>query len=123
MLVDGKEIGVFVGLPDLNDVIKPFGGKLLPFNWAKLVWGLKRETWKSARVPLMGLRRQYHASREAGGLLAMMAHSMLEQGVARHDLDWVEYSWVLEINKPMLALGEVLAGPPVKTYRIYGKAI
>ena len=123
MLVDGKEAGVIVTLPDLNGLIAGFDGKLLPFNWAKLVWGLKRETWKSARVPLMGLRRQWHSTPQAGGLLALMAQSMLEQGVRGHELDWVEYSWVLEINKPMLAFGELLAGPPVKTYRVYGKNI
>ena len=57
-------------LPDLNNIIKSFGGKLLPFNWAKLVWALKRETWRSARVPLMGLRREWHTTPQAGGLLA-----------------------------------------------------
>ena len=123
MLVNGKVVGVIVLLPDLNNIIKSFGGKLLPFNWAKLVWALKRETWRSARVPLMGLRREWHTTPQAGGLLAMMAQSMIEQGMTRYDLDWVEYSWVLEINKPMMAFGETLAGPPVKTYRIYAKNI
>ena len=71
----------------------------------------------------MGLRREWHTTPQAGGLLAMMAQSMIEQGMTRYDLDWVEYSWVLEINKPMMAFGETLAGPPVKTYRIYAKNI
>jgi len=123
MLVDGKPAGVIVALPDLNGIIKPFHGSLLPFNWAKLIWSLKRETWRSARIPLMGLRRQYHASATAGGLLALMIQSMSEQGKARYRLDWIEYSWILEINKPMVALAELMAGPPVKTYRVYGKAI
>jgi hypothetical protein len=38
-----------------------------------------------------------------------------------HNLEWVEFSWVLETNKRMVALAELAAGPPVKTYRIYGK--
>ena len=123
LLVDGKTVGVIVTLPDVNGVIASFGGKLLPFNWAKLIWSLKRETWKSARIPLMGLRRAWHSSPQAGGLLALMVKEMVTMAQERFDLDWVEYSWVLEINKPMCALGELLAGPPAKTYRIYSKAI
>src|SRR6185437_14977909 len=123
MLINGEPAGVIVTLPDLNGIIKPFGGGLLPFNWAKLIWALKRENWHSARVPLMGLRRRWHATHQAGGLLALMVQSMVAQAKARYHLDWVEFSWVLEINKPMNALGKMLAGAPVKTYRIYGKAI
>jgi hypothetical protein len=123
LLVDGRTVGVFVMLPDLNGIIANFGGKLLPFNWAKLVWALKRETWKSARVPLMGLRREYHGTAQAGGLIALMAKDMVAQAKANYDLDWAEYSWVLEVNKPMLDFGQLLAEDPVKTYRIFGKAI
>jgi hypothetical protein len=123
MLVDGQPIGVIVGLPDLNGIIKPFAGRLLPFNWAKLIWALKRETWRSVRVPLMGLRREWHATPQAGGLLALMIQTLVGQAQARYRLDWVEFSWILEINKPMRALAESLAGPAVKTYRLYGKAI
>jgi hypothetical protein len=123
LLMDGKPAGVVVALPDLNNIIADFGGKLLPFNWARLIWRLKRETWKSARIPLMGLRREYHATPQAGGLLALMVTELTAQARARYELDWVEYSWILEINKPMRALAELMAGPPVKTYRVYGKAL
>jgi hypothetical protein len=30
---------------------------------------------------------------------------------------------VLDVNRPMKALSELAAGPPVKTYRIYGKLL
>jgi len=123
LLVDGKTVGVIVALPDVNGVIASFGGKLLPFNWLKLIWSLKRETFKTARIPLMGIRRAFHATPQAGGLLALMVHELTAQSLARYDLDWVEYSWILEINKPMTAMAELLAGPPVKTYRIYSKAL
>ena len=123
LMINGKEIGVIAGLPDINGIVKDFGGKLLPFNWLKLILALKRETWRSARVPLMGIRREWHATQQAGLLLAMMLKSMTDQVRTHYRLDWVEYSWVLEINKPMMMLGEMLAGPPVKTYRIYEQAI
>ena len=122
LLVDGKEVGVIVGLPDVNGIIKSYGGKLLPFNWIKLVWSLKRETWKSARIPLMGIRRAWHGTPQAGGLLALMVKEMVAEALNRN-IDWAEYSWILEINKPMTTLAELLAGPPVKTYRIYSKPL
>lgn len=123
LLLDGKEVGVIVALPDVNGIIKSFGGKLLPFNWIKLIWALKLEKCRSVRIPLMGIRRAWHATPQAGGLLALMIKELAEQSLARYELDWVEYSWILEINKPMTALAELLAGPPVKTYRIYSKAL
>jgi hypothetical protein len=123
LLVDGKTVGVIVTLPDVNGVIAPFGGKLLPFNWLKLIWSLKRETWKTARIPLMGIRRAWHGTPQAGGLLALMVREITAQALERYDLDWVEYSWILEINQPMRAMAEILAGPPIKTYRIYSKAL
>ena len=122
LMVDGKAAGVIVLLPNLNEIIAKFGGKLLPFNWAKLVWALKRETWKTLRVPLMGIRRSFHASPQAGGLLALMTRSAVLQGQGV-GLEWAEYGWVLEINKPMMDFGRLLAGPPDKTYRIFSKAL
>ena len=41
--VDGESAGFVCVLPDLNELSRGFDGKLLPFNWAKLVYRLKRE--------------------------------------------------------------------------------
>ena len=60
----------------------------------------------------MGLRREYHATPQAGGLLTLMVKEMAAQAASRYRLDWVEYSWILEVNAPMRAMAELMAGPP-----------
>lgn len=120
--VDGEPAAMILGLPDLNRVIAPFGGRLLPFNWLRLVDAVRRDQWTSARVPLMGVRKKYRRSPLAAGLLSIMAAEML--GLARtYNLDWIEFSWILETNGPMVQVAELAAGQPARVYRVYEGAI
>jgi len=54
---DGQAVAFIVTLPNINEAIRDLDGRLLPFGWAKLLWRLKMRRVKSARVPLMGVRR------------------------------------------------------------------
>jgi len=122
VLFDRKPVAMMVGLPNINEIIAPFHGRLLPFNWAKLLWTLKREDTRSARVPLLGLRRAYQSSPIGGALLALLVRELIT--LARtYRMDWVEFSWVLETNRRLIKLAEMAAGPPVKIYRLYSKSI
>jgi hypothetical protein len=123
LMIDGTEVGFAVGLPDLNGIIAQFRGKILPFNWAKLIWRLKRETCRSARIPFLGVRRAWQTSPLGSSLVVLLVRDLIVQAAARYDLDWAEYSWVRENDPRMMALGEAIAGAPVKTYRIYEKAV
>lgn len=118
VMVDGEPVGFLFVLPDINRVIQPFGGRLLPFNWVKLVAKFWSNDWKTARIPLLGLRRSYHSSPIAPGLLLLMVSELLATSV-RYQHDWIEFSWVLETNRPMRRIAEMAAGPAQKTYRIY----
>jgi len=115
-------VAMLLCLPDLNDVQRDFGGRLLPFNWAKLAYRLWKDKARSARIVLLGTRKAYQSSAAAVGVLALMVSELLEESKT-HDLDWVEFSWVLEVNKSMNALGRLGAGEPVKRYRIYQKPL
>ncbi len=122
VLLNDEPVGVMVGLPNINEAIASFAGRLLPFNWLKLVWLLKRERIRTARAPLLGIRRAYQSTPIGGELLALLIAEFIQQ-MHTYDLDWVEFSWVLETNKPMVRLAERAAGPPVKTYRIFSKSL
>ena len=39
--IGDEPVGVFAAVPDLNDAIRGFSGKLLPVNWIRLLWRLK----------------------------------------------------------------------------------
>jgi hypothetical protein len=123
LMIDGKEIGFAVGLPDLNGVIASYRGRLLPFNWAKLLWAMKRETWRSARIPFLGIRREWRTTARGSALVVLLVKSLVLQASSRYPLDWAEYSWVREVDTRMMSLGEAIAGPPAKTYRVYAKPL
>ena len=57
--VDGQPAAFGLCLPNLNEAIGGLSGRLLPFNWAKLLWRLKVSGVTTARVPLMGVRRRF----------------------------------------------------------------
>src|SRR3546814_9636913 len=42
--LDGRPVAFMITLPDLNEAIRPLGGKLLPFGWAKLLWRSEEHT-------------------------------------------------------------------------------
>jgi hypothetical protein len=122
VLFNNEPVGVVVALPNINEAIARFHGRLLPFNWTKLLWALSRQRIRSARVPLLGLKQAYQSTPVGGMLLALLLSEFFLQMQA-YRLDWVEFSWILETNRRMIALAEMAAGPPVKTYRIYGKEL
>jgi hypothetical protein len=114
----GEPVGFLLAIPDVNGLIKPFNGALLPFNWWRLLSALKNERIKSARIPLMGLRKSVQGTPLAAGALAMLASAFMQQARA-YNLDWVEFSWVLETNRPMMEFARLVAGKPAKQYRYY----
>ncbi len=121
-MIDGEPAAMVLGLPDINGMTAGFGGRLLPFNWARLVTTLMRQSMRSARIPLFGLRKKYQGSLNAVGLLALLISDFLDES-RNYDFDWVEFSWVLETNKPMNAINAMAAGPAVKRYRIFERSI
>lgn len=119
---EGKSIGFIVCLPNVNEAIRDLHGSLLPFGWAKLLWRLKVAGLKSARVPLMGIRRGFHQ-----GLIGSLIPFLLIDAVRREGLKLgfraVELSWILEDNAPMRRINEVIGSTPYKTYRLYSKTL
>jgi hypothetical protein len=120
--IDGEPAAMSIILPDLNEVIPSFGGRLLPLNWARLAYAVWNDDWHSARVPLLGVRKKYQSSPLAMGVLSLVVAELLKLSRQYGDV-MVEFSWILETNRPMNAIAELAAGPPARVYRIYEKAI
>jgi hypothetical protein len=120
--VDGVPAAFIVALPNVNEVIKDFGGKLLPFNWAKLLWRLKVRFPKSSRVPLMGVRRSFHNTPLGPGLAFLVIDAVRHHLVAR-GVEEVELSWILEDNAGMRNIIEAIGGRDYKRYRVYEKEL
>jgi GNAT superfamily N-acetyltransferase len=113
---------MIIGVPNVNEVIKDLNGKLFPFGWLKLLWRLRMARPKTARVPLMGVRKRHHNSL-LGAALAIMVVERARRLGAKYGAKKVELSWILEDNAGMRNILESMGGIVYKRYRIFAKEL
>ena len=120
--VDGEAAAMIVCLPNVNEAIQDLHGSLLPFGWLKLLWRLKLRYPKTARIPLMGVRKKYHHT-PFGPALSFMITDTLRHPVLARGIREMEMSWILEHNSGMRNIIESLGGHACQTFRLYEKAL
>ncbi len=120
---EGEPVAFMMTLPDLNEVLKPMGGNLFPFNWAKLLWWLRKPRVKTMRVPLMGVLKKHQSSRLASQLAFMMIEQIRRNAVTRYGATRGEIGWVLDDNQGMNAIADAIESTVNKEYTIYEKAL
>lgn len=115
---DGREIGFSLALPDFNVVFqKNRNGRMFPVV-LKLLWALKREKIRRARVLLLGVLPEYRGK----GIDSALYHWIWTKS-GDHGMYWAEGGWLLEDN-PAIRLGlEKMTFTHYKTYRLYDKKI
>ena len=106
--------------PNINELMKDLKGRLLPFGWLKFLWRLKVVGAKTARIPLMGVRRQYQGSR-LGATLALMVIAPVHEIARKQGIKEVDMSWILEQNRGVRKIIESVGSTVYKRYRIYQK--
>lgn len=121
--VDGEPAAFMMTLPDLNEKLKNYGGSLLPFNWAKLLWWLRKPKVLTVRVPLMGVVKKYQSTRLASQLAFMMIELIRSNSVTTYGASRGEIGWILESNQGMRSIADTIQCTINKTYRIYQKAL
>ncbi len=120
--IDGEAAAFIVMLPNITEMIGDLDGRLAPFGWARLIWRLKFQPIRSARVPLMGVRKKFQKDRR-GALAPFVLIDALRPRSIPQGLQRAEYSFILEDNGPMRHILEGLNARIYKTYRIYGKTL
>jgi len=120
---DGEPVAFMMTLPDLNEAIKPMGGKLFPFNFIKLLLWLRKPRVRTMRVPLMGVRKKLQSSRLASQLAFMMIEYIRRNSVANYGASRGEIGWILEDNQGMVAIADAIESRVNKVYTIYEKAL
>ena len=121
--VDGEPVGFLIALPDLNEFTRDLGGKLFPFNWAKLLWRLRKPKVRRIRVPLMGVRKSLQGSRLASIMVFQMIEYIRRTAVENYGATRGEIGWILEDNGPMRSIADVIEAEVTKTYRIYQRTL
>lgn len=118
----GEPIAYIWMIPDLNEAIRDLKGSILPFGWAKLLWRLKVKGVKQARIPLMGLRKEFHNTRTGLSIVASLCEAVFE-AARQKGFTHCELSWVLEDNPGMISICEQASATAYKTYRMYEKTL
>ncbi|MFM5955083.1 MAG: N-acetyltransferase [Novosphingobium sp.] len=120
---EGEPVAFMMTLPNLNEVLQPMGGSLWPFNWAKLLWWLRKPRSKTMRVPLMGVLKKHQASRLASQLAFMMIEGIRQNAIANYGATRGEIGWVLDDNQGMNAIADAIESTVNKEYTIYEKQL
>lgn len=119
--VDGVPQAMMVTLPNINEIIRDLDGKLFPFGVFKLLWRLKlKPSFKTVRVPLMGVRTEYQNSR-LSGIMSFGLFESCRQSAIKIGCEEAELSWVLEENTRLSKMLESIGCVKYKTYRLFQK--
>ncbi len=120
--VGGEPAAFGMTLPNLNEAIADLNGRLFPFGWAKLLYRLKFDKIKSARLPLLGVRKKFQRG-WYGAAMSFVIIEWVHRRNARRGRVRGELSWILEDNTAMRKIIESTGCRPYKTYRVYEKAL
>ncbi len=121
--LDGEPVAFMMTVPDLNEKLIEFDGSLLPFNWVRLLWWLRKPKAALMRVPLMGVAKKLQGTRMASQIAFMLVEYIRRAAVETYGSSQGDFGWVLASNEPMKAIGEAVGGTINKTYRIYEKVL
>ena len=121
--VDGEPAAFMLSWPDINLQLTKYDGKLFPFNWAKLLWWLRKPESSNWRVPLMGVVPKYQNSRMASQLAFMMIEYIRRYVVKNFQVERAEVGWILEDNQGMVAIADAIEAKINREYRIYSKQL
>ncbi len=110
--VGGRMVGFALALPDINQALKPAGGRLFPTGLLKILYYQRLIT--NVRVLALGVVEEYRASGLAAGFYATLVRNARKLGFGD-----CEMSWILEDNVLMNRSLGVMGAKRYKTYRIY----
>ncbi len=111
----GKAIGFVIALPDVNSLLKGLDGRLFPFGWVKLLFGLPR--LRQYRMWALGVVPDYQ-----GKAVDALMYRKLYEILAHRDVR-LELNYILEDNYPMNNALKNLGAKDLRRYRVYQKDI
>jgi len=111
----GNPVGFAIAIPDINRLIKGLNGRLFPFGWLKILFGLPK--LHSYRLFALGVVPEYHGKGIDSLLYRALCDSLYTSDT------WIEINYVLEDNAPMNNAIKKLNAKPLRRYRVYEKNI
>jgi hypothetical protein len=122
VFIEGEPAAFSIAIPNVTEIVSDLHGKLLPFGFLKLLYRLKVEGPKSARVMLLGIRKKFRFSRKYAPMSAYL-YAELNDGGKRCGMTWGELSWTLEDNSAVNTGIRMVGARKYKTYRVFKKSL
>jgi len=110
--VKSQVVGFAIALPDVNQALKPAGGRLFPTGLVKILY--YQRLIKGVRVLVLGVMEEYRASGLAAAFYAELTRSARKLGYTDCEMSWILEDSVL-MNRSLAMMGAKRS----KTYRIY----
>ncbi|MEN6451419.1 MAG: hypothetical protein ABFC96_13080 [Thermoguttaceae bacterium] len=120
--VDGKTVGLSITLPDINEAIRPFDGRLTRFGlpkWRVLRFGRQKRRIKTARLIVLSVLDGYRRR----GIAEMLILRTLDYGKNVLGYTAAELGWTFEDNRLVNRAIEAVGARRYKTYRIYERSL
>lgn len=121
--LDGEPVAFMIVLPNINEQLIDMDGTLWPFNWARLLWWLRKPKSVTLRVPLMGVAKKLQNSRMASTLAFMMIEFIRRDAVRDYGTKFGDIGWVLDDNQGMNAVAGAIEAKINRVYQIYDKPL
>jgi hypothetical protein len=109
---NGSPIAFFILFPDLNQIIKPFNGKLHILNIMRFIWA--RATHKMTRM--RAIVGGVHPAHQNSGVESAIFYKLYEVFKFKPWYKELELSWVGDFNPKMTAIYEALGAHKAKTH-------
>ncbi|MEZ5810801.1 MAG: hypothetical protein R3D45_05230 [Rhizobiaceae bacterium] len=119
---DGKPVAAALLLPNLFEIIGEFDGRLLPFNWIKLLARMARKPYRSARILLFGVRPS-ESKKPHGPLLPAMILRAFLQRAPRYRLEEFDMGWVLDHRSEIRNMLDRTGATLTRRHRIYQRTL
>lgn len=110
-----KPIGFFVLLPDFNQILRHFDGKLQPWNLIRFVYYKLTHEMTRMRAVVGGVLRSHQNT----GIESAIFYHLYQVFENKPWLKELELSWVGDYNPKMLAIYEALGATLAKTHLTY----
>jgi ribosomal protein S18 acetylase RimI-like enzyme len=111
----GRPVGFAIVIPDINSLLKGLNGRMFPFGFIKLLWGIPR--LHRYRMFALGVLPEYQ-----GKAIDSLLYRELNRSLSHKNL-WMEINYVLEDNWIMINAIKKLNAKPSRRYRVYEMGI
>ena len=100
-------VGFFVILPDINQLIKPFGGKFGLWQKLRLLWGLRRKKVDRLAGVIFGVAAEQQGKGVEAAMIRQLEKYVFERRDAgRAKYQTLEMGWIGDFNPVMMRMCE-----------------